>query len=402
MRLLSFGGFATHGGCLEAIVAYQPSPALLAAAGGRPLCLAAHLSGADGVPIVWEGPRSRPVVVDQAGEQQVAVPVPVPVQAGVYSVAVEAVMDGVAWGSSLGEPVLPLGVERTAGGAVTLTDPTTGARHEVLALPVFRVPSGGYGRSSSERCVEVPWALSQYRGERRVLDVGYANAEPAHLSALGALDIPHLVGLDIAPRAIDGVAGVRGDVRRPPFMDASFDLIYAISIIEHVGRDNTRYEEGAVGQAQSSDDDFTAVAALSALLHPQGRLIVTVPYGHGQYLGWMVQYDAARLDRLVHASGLHLAGVEHYRYDGDGWTGPVSPESLTAAGYRSAEHSASAVACLTLRHAPAPAATTGLGGLLARAGAAVRAVVHQTIAAATAAADWWRGLWLRPARRWSG
>ncbi|MSQ10092.1 MAG: hypothetical protein EXR52_03710 [Dehalococcoidia bacterium] len=247
MRLLSFGGFATHGRCLEAIVAYQPNPALLAAAAGRPLCLAAHLSGADGVPIVWEGPRSRPVAVDEGGEQHVAAPLPVPVAAGHYSVAVEAVIDGVAWGSSLGDAVLPLGAERLAGGGVVLT----------------------------------------------------------------------------------------------------------------------------------------------------------VPYGWGEDLRWMVQYDAERLARLVSSSGLYLAGVEHYHYNG-GWTGPVAPEALAAESYRSDEHSASAVACITLQRAPVAAAPAGLGRLLARADAAVRSVVHLASVQVAGAYGWWGWLWRRPARRWSG
>jgi len=35
-----------------------------------------------------------------------------------------------------------------------------------------------------ERAIEIPWALARYNGERRVLDVGYAFAEPAYLAGL--------------------------------------------------------------------------------------------------------------------------------------------------------------------------------------------------------------------------
>ena len=34
---------------------------------------------------------------------------------------------------------------------------------------------------SDERMIEIPWCLARYDGERRVLDVGYAYAEPAYL-----------------------------------------------------------------------------------------------------------------------------------------------------------------------------------------------------------------------------
>jgi hypothetical protein len=40
---------------------------------------------------------------------------------------------------------------------------------------------------SDERAVEIPWCLARYTGERRVLDVGYAFAEPAYLAGLVAL-----------------------------------------------------------------------------------------------------------------------------------------------------------------------------------------------------------------------
>ena len=40
--------------------------------------------------------------------------------------------------------------------------------------------------ATDERLIEIPWVLSRYRGEQRVLDVGYANADPAYLAALAA------------------------------------------------------------------------------------------------------------------------------------------------------------------------------------------------------------------------
>ena len=41
----------------------------------------------------------------------------------------------------------------------------------------------------------VPVAIS---GRTRVLDIGYANAEPRYLQARDALKIPFLVGFDLA------------------------------------------------------------------------------------------------------------------------------------------------------------------------------------------------------------
>jgi len=69
----------------------------------------------------------------------------------------------------------------------------------------FQLPVQPYGIGDTERCIEIPWAISCYRGERRVLDVGYANAEDRYLDSLIALGIPELYGLDLAGKAVQGI-----------------------------------------------------------------------------------------------------------------------------------------------------------------------------------------------------
>ena len=56
---------------------------------------------------------------------------------------------------------------------------------------VFRLPSQCYGSGETERAVEVPWALScvDASRDRRVLDVGYAYAEPLYLDRLISLEV---------------------------------------------------------------------------------------------------------------------------------------------------------------------------------------------------------------------
>src|SRR5262249_13470907 len=122
----------------------------------------------------------------------------------------------------------------------------------------FTIPHRLYGASETERCVEIPWALSRYRGERRVLDVGYAHAEPRYAHALAGLGIPVLVGIDLVAAKRDGVRALAADVRAPALRPGSFDLIMAISVIEHVGRDNTRYS-GALPDPVDADGDLAAI-----------------------------------------------------------------------------------------------------------------------------------------------
>ncbi len=184
----------------------------------------------------------------------------------------------------------------------------------------------------SERAVEVPFVVSAYRGERRVLEIGYAHAEHRYVQALADLEIPLLVGLDLAPggRERTGVfSGVVGDVRECVFRDAAFDLILLVSTIEHVGRDNTAY--GIDGGGGEEGPDRRAIATVARWLAPGGRLLLTVPFGRFEDHGWLVNYDAARLDALVAASGLRIATSRYYEQRG-GWV-PCEPSEVASRGY---------------------------------------------------------------------
>ncbi|GEM_PF-3206651 len=397
MRLLDFCGIPNHGGSLELLVAYCPEPAVAAAAAGRPICLAVHVGSHDTGAVLWDAPRSRPVRLTE-GHAEVVAPLVLPPAPGRYHLEVDAVVEGAFWASGLGVVVTAFEAVRSEDSSVVLTDLATGVVHRVPVLERFAVPATGYGRAASERCIEVPWALMHYRGEERVLDVGFANAELAHVEALGALGAPLLAGLDLVAASQPGIAGVQADVRMPPFSPASFDLIFAISVIEHIGRDNSVYVWGRGGEADAADGDLEAVRQLAALLRPGGRLVITVPFGHGENHGWLVQYDTERLERLVRASGLSLAGAEFYYYDGS-WKGPVPAGRLSGYRYRVGDHSASALACVVLQQpvAVAPSrlrrvlAALGVGRVVATAVGALATLRRARALAGDV--DW---LWRRP------
>ena len=323
---------------------------LAAAAGNEPIRLASRVRDAAGRVVVASGPRSRPV--PPADEDHALVlPLDVPRQPGAYELDVEPVVEGKFWASTRGLAPWTLRVERERGGALTVDDPRTGQRRRIAWAREgerlrFRLPHARYGAGDTERCVEIPWVLSRYRGERRVLDVGTAHAEARYLAALAELSPPVLVGLDLVGARPAGVRPLVADVRQPALRARSIDLAVAISVLEHVGRDNRRY----VGEgADPTDDagDLAAVRALADLLAPGGRLLLTVPFGVAEDHGWFVQYDAARLDALVEASGLGVVEAEFYRYD-DGWTGPVDRARLAECRYGDGAPAASGLACLAL------------------------------------------------------
>lgn len=199
--------------------------------------------------------------------------------------------------------------------------------------------------STDERAVEIAWTLARYRREPHVLDVGYAFAEPVYLAALTALGAERLVGVDLAEIEVPGLEGVVADVRELPFPAGSFELALCISTLEHIGRDTRLY-----GQREEHDPQglLRALRELRRVLTRRGRLLLTVPCGEEQELGWLVQLPAARWRRLFCRAGLYLYEEELYELTSQGWR--ANP-ALDERGVRYGERGpgASAILCAELR-----------------------------------------------------
>lgn len=210
------------------------------------------------------------------------------------------------------------------------------ARLDNSAFPDRLELPSPYGRGMPERAVELLLARLLYRPNLRVMDVGYANAMACHLRMLETLEPPaNLTGLDIAEPVYDArryyARAVRASVIDVPLPDESFDLIWCISTLEHVGMDNTNYVEGAGDKGQSP---VAAVKEMIRLLAPGGRLLVTVPFGRFEDLGWMLNYDSSHLQTLLDAAPpCATAKTWYFRHTfGGGWT-LANPDELRYVGY---------------------------------------------------------------------
>jgi hypothetical protein len=194
---------------------------------------------------------------------------------------------------------------------------------------------------TDERPIEIPWVLSRYAGEQRLLDVGYAFAEPAYLAGLLDLDVPELTGVDLAVGEVPGLTSVQADVRELPFADGAFDAAIAISTLEHVGRDNTQY-----GLA-SERDDAALDAALRELRRVSRRLLATVPTGAGELLTEQAVFTPQQWVERFERAGFLVWEDELYELGDEGWR---SVHELSP-GLRYGERGpgASAVLCAELR-----------------------------------------------------
>jgi SAM-dependent methyltransferase len=190
---------------------------------------------------------------------------------------------------------------------------------------------------ADERAIEIPWALARHGGERRVLDVGYAFAEPAYLEGLTALGVEELVGVDLAETEVPGLTSVVADVRELPFESGSFDLAFCISTLEHVGRDNAVY---SVDTARAEDGDAAALRELHRVLAKDGRLLVSVPTGRREDQGWQLQRTPEDWIDVFEGAGFVVYEDELYLHTPEGWRTATLDE---AHGARYGEHSAGAV-----------------------------------------------------------
>ena len=164
--------------------------------------------------------------------------------------------------------------------------------------------------------VEIPWVLSRWAGERRVLDLGYAFATGYYLSGVTGLGIPELHGVDWSAAPVPGMLRTRGDLRALPYRNGAFDLVLCISTIEHVGLDNTRY---GIGTSAGGSGDATVLGEIQRVLAPGGRLLITVPFGKAMDESWFVQYDRARWEGLIGSSSFWEVEREIFHLTEAGW-----------------------------------------------------------------------------------
>jgi hypothetical protein len=199
--------------------------------------------------------------------------------------------------------------------------------------------------NTDERPIEISWCLSRYRSEPRVLDVGYAFAKPRYLAALVDLGAPGLVAVDVAEAEVPGVKRVQADIRSLPFERNSFDVVFCISTLEHVGAEDDRYGRGL---ASGGIDD-----ALKELRRVGGRVLITVPCGEPSNYGWFVQDDADGWRSRFRDAGFLVFEDEVYELTTQGWRSAPAPMSV-GVRYGARGPGASAVLCAEL-HPRTPA-----------------------------------------------
>ncbi|MBJ7332957.1 MAG: methyltransferase domain-containing protein, partial [Solirubrobacteraceae bacterium] len=196
----------------------------------------------------------------------------------------------------------------------------------------------GYGVGFDERVVEYPWLLAQ-DPDGRVLDAGSVLNHDHLLDRFrprfDALTIATLVTEDETFPERD-ISYLDADLRELPFADESFDATVCLSTLEHVGMDNAYYGAGEDVAAVAEDPAKEARCALAELLRVTrtgGKVLLSVPFGHAERLGWLRVFGPADLDALLADVPAEHRRVEIFGYTANGWQ-RTTADAVIDARYR--------------------------------------------------------------------
>jgi len=130
-----------------------------------------------------------------------------------------------------------------------------------------------------------------------------------------------LVGLGLKVWTIDvrdyeykGVStdlnSIKGDVRKTDFESNFFDVVTAVSTIEHVGL-------GRYGDQKDNDGDKESVQEIRRILKPNGTLFLTVPFGKRCITSSYRVYDKEGLETLL--SGFKIIKADFFLANDKTW-----------------------------------------------------------------------------------
>ena len=156
----------------------------------------------------------------------------------------------------------------------------------------------------STRVVEYPWVLRNLPPEGKILDVGSTGSQlPVMLACLGY----HVWTIDVRDYEYaglrDNLHSVVGDIRRTSFPDRFFDVVIAVSTVEHVGL-------GRYGDPIDVEGDRNAMKEIKRITASDGILLITVPFGKRSVTPIHRVYDEETLSSLL--EGFGIQSVEYF------------------------------------------------------------------------------------------
>ncbi len=180
-----------------------------------------------------------------------------------------------------------------------------------------------YGVGIDERVVEYGWLFSRIGDENRfLLDAGSA-LNLSYILEQDVLKNRPVVIYNLAPEQVtrrSNLSYIYGDLKQTVLRSECFYEIVCISVLEHVGMNNTfLYSENSTYNEFKPDDYQLVVREFRRLLKPGGKLFLTVPYGCYENHGWLQQFDQKMIKKLIEVFDGSECHVVYYKYFSNGW-----------------------------------------------------------------------------------
>ena len=158
-----------------------------------------------------------------------------------------------------------------------------------------------YVLDATERSIEIPFVrqrLSSLPMPSRILEFGPGVSDLACELARAGHRVT-TVDLRRYPYRHTNLQSITTDFLEAPIEPQSFDCVYAISAIEHVGLE--RYGKGLPGAGYLRNGDIRVVDKVYNILKPGGRFVLTIPFGIKDRNESQRVYDQMALGELLRA-----------------------------------------------------------------------------------------------------
>jgi hypothetical protein len=176
---------------------------------------------------------------------------------------------------------------------------------------------------TTERVIEVPWALMQLPQSGVILDVGSCDA-----TYLSLIQQPDRILHCLDPRECPVAAPPGAMLHHQNLIGNDlprnyFDAVLLLSTLEHIGLP-------CYGHSPFPDGDRLALAEAWDLLKLGCPVIATVPVGLGKVVSWYRQYTPTLLDTLFKR---WKTEISYWGYDGAGYR-PITADKVERYDYR--------------------------------------------------------------------
>jgi SAM-dependent methyltransferase len=190
--------------------------------------------------------------------------------------------------------------------------------------------------------VEYPWVIRNMPSSGRVLDVGSAGSQlPLMLLGLGY----EVWTIDVRGCEHENVSRflhcVKGDIRETDFPHSFFDVVLAVSTIEHIGL-------GRYGDAVDTFGDIKAINETKRILDSDGVLLMTVPFGKRAITKNHRVYNKASLSTLL--KDFQVGKIDYFLRSDRSW----APSSIDEVQDADSVDSDKAIACVRATNIKGP------------------------------------------------